>query len=395
MKYLLTIICISIACLFTSCKHYHDDPTIDRAILVYMAADNDLASFINGDINQMMEGSKQLTPNQKLLIFVDRPNQVTGLFEVTNGDTVRLNRRYNQNVKTSDPQTLSDAMQELRKRYPKAESYGLVLWGHATGWIIEDQNYSASKSPQDSRRKAYGYDQGEWMEIPDLAVALSSGPHLDFIFADCCAFQCIESAYELRHVTDYIIASAAEIPGEGAPYHTVIPALFSTADNFYEEVVNAYYAQESYGYKEPMSVIKTSELEDLATATHNALSLFLPLEDGQDYIDVSELIYYYEGTLFDMQDFILRYVTDKNAYEEWKRTFDKAVIYRTYVRYWMAKHVKFSDFTLSLERYGGVSMFIPQNPMNNSWNYTFYRGLNKSIRQMEWYSAARLSDFGW
>ena len=145
MKYLLTIICISIACLFTSCKHYHDDPTIDRAILVYMAADNDLASFINGDINQMMEGSKQLTPNQKLLIFVDRPNQVTGLFEVTNGDTVRLNRRYNQNVKTSDPQTLSDAMQELRKRYPKAESYGLVLWGHATGWIIEDDSTKLSQ----------------------------------------------------------------------------------------------------------------------------------------------------------------------------------------------------------------------------------------------------------
>ena len=153
--------------------------------------------------------------------------------------------------------------------------------------------------------------------------------------------------------------------------------------------VDAYYAQVSYGYQEPMSVVKTSELANLAQATHDVLASFLPTL-GSDYPDVGGLIYYYDNSFFDMNDFILRYADD-NHYQEWRRAFDQAVVYKTFVKEWMANHVSFYRFDATEERYGGVNMFVPQD---GTWN-TFFRQLNETISRMQWYTAAGLHDFGW
>ena len=189
-------------------------------------------------------------------------------------------------------------------------------------------------------------------------------------------------------MADYIIASAAEIPGEGAPYQTVVPALFGTGADFYKAIVDAYYEQTSYGFREPMSVVKTSELNDLAAATHAVLSTFMPSMESS-YPNVNGLIYYYDQAFFDMNDFILRYAAD-NDYQEWRRTFDKAVVYKTMVERWMATLVKFT-FSVTAERDGGVSMFVPQESTYN----TFFAQLNQTISRMQWYSAAQLNSFGW
>jgi hypothetical protein len=235
------------------------------------------------------------------------------------------------------------------------------------------------------------------MNIPDMAQALATLPHLRFIFADCCCFQCVESAYELRNVTDYLIASAAEIPGEGAPYQTVIPALFSQRDDFYQLATDAYYKQLSWNYQEPMAVVKSSEMQNLADATRAALRQCPVNLETDGYPDVDRLIYYYDQTLFDMQDFLLRFAPE-DVYREWKRTFDQAVPYRTMTTVWMANHVPyldlseklFRDFDVTAERYGGVSMFVPQDKINPS-----FQRQNQRIKQMQWYAAAGLNQLGW
>ena len=402
MKYLLTIICA--ACLLTACHHHDEEPEpVQRAVLVYMAADNNLSGFTSGDIHQMMKGSELLTPNQKLLLFIDKLNQPPYVLEVAGGDTTRLNYKYKEDLRTSDAETLGEALRLMRNRYPQAESYGLVLWGHATGWEIKDEGTASARA--NGPRRAYGYDGtygGHWLEIPDMAKVLSEMPQLEFIFADCCAFQCIESAYELRHATKYIIASAAEIPGDGAPYQTITPALFSTSENFYETIVDEYFKQEIAGLKEPLSVIKTIELENLAAATHDALVaadslVIVKVNDSvQKYPNVKGLIYYYDQANFDMQDAMMRYVTDSAAYATWKEAYDKAVVYKSFVPYWMtANHVSFFDFEATEERYGGVSMFVPQDPSSRYKRTEFFARMNRTINRMEWYNAVGLIDFGW
>lgn len=403
-------------------KDSNDDTKVKGlSVLVYIAGDNNLSDYVNDDIRQMMEGSKKLNKESNLLLFVDRKGKLPYLMKISNGDTIRL-KTYAQEQKSSDASLLADVLKWMMANY-EAESYGLVLWGHADGWTIKK-----TRAP----RRSYGEDitGGEqWMDIPDMAEAIEStqtnadgGKPLRFIFADCCCFQSVESAYELRRCADYIIASPAEIPGEGAPYQTVIPALFQKGDNFAKLAVDAYYEQDLWGYREPMTVLKTSEMENLAQATHNALTQSLePLSiDDDNYPDVDSLIYYFERTHFDMNDFMLRHCDD-NVYREWKRSFDAAVVYRTVVPVWMANYVSYTNskedtflhFSITEDRCGGVSMFVPQDPEmaylkcleDVNWNYSSYyyasswrntaKIQNERISKMQWYKAAGLDTLGW
>ena len=233
------------------------------------------------------------------------------------------------------------------------------------------------------------------MNIPEMAEALSTLPPLDFIFADCCAFQSVETAYELRNVTDYIIASPAEIPGEGAPYETVVPAMFNNDPEYCRLVVDAYFAQTLNGMREPLSVIKTSAMQPLAVATRQALASFVPQLENSHYPDVNGLVYYFDCSLFDMNDFIFRYA-DTAEYEAWRKVFDEAVPYRVYARRWIANHVTFSDFNINEERYGGVNMFVPQNVTSVASKYADnITRQNMNISKMQWYQAAGLDALGW
>ena len=396
-KHILAI--MAVALLLTAChKDKHEDkPIATQSVLVYIAGDNNLYSFINDDVAQIMEGSKQLGNDCNLLLFVDAAKELPYFMKVEKGDTVRL-KTFDQELKSSDAETLATALQWMRQNY-EAKSYGLVLWGHADGWVIWQP--ATSRQPH----RSYGQDRtgGEqWMNIPDMARAIErtmGGQRLRFIFADCCCFQSVESDYELRQAADYIIASAAEIPGEGAPYDTVLPALFSQRDDFARQAADAYFEQLSGGYREPMSVVKTSEMERLADATRTVLKQSLPrIEGSEGYPNVEELIYYYDQTLFDMQDFILRIASPEN-YAQWKSVFDAAVPHRTMAPVWMANHVPyisywatdtFRDFEVTEERYGGVNMFVPQNS-----NAKLKLQQNERIGQMQWYRAAGLDELGW
>ena len=357
--------------------------------MIYMAADNNLGSggYDRADLREMMEGSKSVAPNNKLYAFCDFYRSTTPPFivEIVNGDTIRR-VTFDADTQSSDPATLRKVMEWMTTNASDAEDYGLVLWGHSTGWEFR----------QSAASRAYGADYGNngytwWMNIPSMAQVLKGVPRLRYIFADCCIFQCVETAYELRHVTDYIIGSPAEIPNNGAPYNTVVPALFARGDIFYEDIVDRYFQQKSGGYDLPLSVIKTSELEQLAAITHAVMQTFMPSEG---YMQADTLVYYFDRNMYDMNDFI-RSHAEEDIYQIWKtHFFDKAIVYKTYSDRWMTDasipHVNFRDFQMTEEKYGGMSMFLRVNPTTS-----FLRSLNNDINKMEWYEAAHLSDFGW
>lgn len=419
MKYFHTLAIMTL--LVTAC-HHKDDPDpepqiADRTVLVYMAAENNLTPFLKNEFKEMRQGSKAISDKNNLIVYVDAADANTPpyLFRFNNGlitDSVSM-----EESNTADPTVIYKVLSTAIEKYP-AREYGLVLWGHASGWNVSKDSieYTSALGARGSqgRHKSYGVDNGRndtWsasgksINMVSLAKVLErTGQKLKFIFADCCQFMCIESAYELRNTCDYIIGSAAEIPGDGAPYETVVPAMFSQNATFYKQVAEAYLAQESYGYREPLAVVKTSELEALAAETHNALQTFATqaVSEENPYLDLNGLIYYQGsnyGThhyMYDMNDIMLCFASN-DVYTRWKDVFLRAVVYRTPTfglgGQWMtepvANNIDFNSFTLDDTHYGGVSMFVPQYPTAN------YINQNADIRKMSWYYAAGLAEFGW
>ncbi len=415
MKHLTTaFLAFSTLFLYSACGSDNSDPdpvpeTCGRTVIVYMAAENNLSSYAQENIDDMIKGAKSLASNDRLLVFVDRNSKKEKPFimRLTGNDKQPVDTlyKYNEDFYSSDAGKMKEVLTWCMKNYP-SESYGLVLWGHADGWFIHTPTLrgTAWKSKRNTSR-AFGQDTGDdiggsenWMEIADMRDALAALPHdFKFIFADCCAFQSVEVAYELRNVTDLIIASPAEIPGAGAPYETIIPAMYNRTDgSLCQQLCDLYNEAGGTGNRVAISAVNTDKLDDLADATKEVIINEL---NGKTF-NMDGLVYYFsndislffpaERIMYDMMDF-MRQNTAIDTFLKWQKVYDATVIYRRMSTKWdTANLVNFDDFTVTDDNFGGMSMFVPLERYN-----TTKENYNTLIKQTTWYNAVSWASIGW
>ena len=419
-KILFAVIALAV---LTACNKDNDDDSqwdkSERTVLIYISGENSLWDYVDADLSQMKQGSMDIG-NNCLLVYVDHGNMmgdVPWLARIKKGQIVdsvsittivkEMNLSPAETAAEDDPyaseaQVMEGVVRYAFKKYPsKNNDYAMGFWGHGSGWLMKDSlAYTAM-----ARKKAYGVDNGrntgidipgKWMNLPTMAKMLSKLPHLTFMFFDCCNMMCLENAYELRNVTDYLIGSPAEIPGVGAPYQTVVPAMFEKT-TFWKSIVDRYYEQSASGFDEPLSVVKTSEMGQLASATRTVLKALKP-NLGEGYPDMSGVIHYYYDTIlgmhqefYDANDFVLKFA-DKADYDAWKQALDRAVIYKKMATSWMIDAHYWNKyygnyFEVTEEKFGGVSMFVP--------TYIQQYTDNNYIQQMGWYYAAGYNEIGW
>ena len=379
-----------------------------RTVIVYMSGENRLSPYTDYNLKEIKEGSQHIGKDDCLLVYVDKSKvgELPWMARIRNGqvtDSVSLADMgiSQKDEYSSDPQVMEDVLQYAVRHYPATRDYGLVLWGHSTGWLIDGDSLAYTRAyGVDNGINSATSDAGMWLNVPTLARVLRRLPHMRFIFADCCMFMCLETLYELRDVADYIIGSPAEIPMDGAPYQTVVPAMFDR-DNFATKIVNNYYAQKNGPDKNldlPLTAVRTSEMEPLAKATRAALQEVKAqqLMDDAGYADLKGLIYYYYNdrnafyhpeydVLHDAGDF-MRAKAPEAAYKAWQTALDKAIVTKTYSAKWFTafKWDVFygNNFTVTPDRQSGVSMYIPQSPQ--SGNHSTYQS---DLKKLAWYYA--------
>ena len=150
-KYFITAIA---ALLLSACSSDDNDPQIptepERSVLIYMAGENNLSSFADDDLTEIKEGSKLLKDNQNLIVYVDRYTKRPYMARVKDGvlvDSVDM-----EESSSADPAVMENIIRQMRTKYP-AKSYGMVLWGHCTGWLITNDSIPYAGT------RAYGVDQ--------------------------------------------------------------------------------------------------------------------------------------------------------------------------------------------------------------------------------------------
>lgn len=385
----------------------------ERTVLIYMAADNNLTTLADLDFKELKEGSKQLNDRQNLIIFLDK-GDFSEPFIARLKDGAVVDSTALEECNTADPALLEELLTYVREKYP-AKSYGLSLWGHANGWLVSNDSVAYTRS--------YGVDWWEgksyWMNIPSMARAITKGmgsEHLSFIFADCCNFGCIESAYELRKVTDYLIASPAEIPDPGAPYQLILPALFNTSETFYQSVIDTYYdfyiddikARPNYyynktagdlaGYSVPLVAIKSAELDNLAQATARLLNTIPDKLKPEGNFDLNNGFYYgYSSSYKYAYDIYhtLRRNTSESDFNSWESSFRKVVPYSRFSAKWLTGSSQlindmYNNFNVTADDCGLVSMFFPRiiyKSASPNWNI--------AIQNFQWNSVIRWQQYDW
>ena len=368
-----------------------------RTILAYIAADNTLASFASLDLAEMKAGmAKVQDSNVHFLVYID-DGKSPRLLELKNEkgavvETVVETYGSRNSVGVSETQEVF-AKVFSNSKY-QADSYGLVYWSHGDGWL---------PYPLRAGTRWVGQDKGNGdnrMNISEFVEILKSAPHFDFILFDACFMQAVEVAYELRDYTDYCIGSPTEIPGPGASYDAVVPAMFS-AENAAVNIAKAYYEPYAAKYDEgkglsnsnwtagaSVCALRTDKLVDLARITKQVLP------GSVDNAQLRSLIFDYDKRrgsdgfqdghvgYYDMAN-MMKKITVNGGYLTWRQAFDAAVVY------WATTSMNFSGVIqkmFSMEGTNGVSCYIPS--VSNTVT-------DKAYRSIEWYTSAGFAALGW
>ena len=388
-------------CSFSACSKDDETPPIvspyveSRTVMVYMVAENSLNKNVWADVQEMLVGMNNdtLSANDRLVIYLDdvklpRIYVVDKTTKITQFSELVPVMTYENDVNSSSAEQLGTFIDYVKSNYP-AESYGLVMWSHASGWT--PSNFSGDMySETPTKRKSFGVDNGKnttnnngnQMNIDDMASVLQ-GNAFDFIFFDACVMQTIEVAYELRDAAKWLIASPAEIPASGANYETMTRAMF-LKDDYVNQMLTVYKQEYSNAYGIVVSAVNTEALDDYAAymksvvAAHRSEMLNLNISSMLNYIRYGSWTTTSPDFL-DMQGIMLK-VLDDEEYAQWKGNTDK-LITCAHTGRWYSGYPK-SIIAIDDAQCCGMAMFIPFE------KYTYsYESFNEKYLKTSWAKA--------
>lgn len=275
----------------TSCEHEEYGPDIPenkdpeevrRTVLVYMlASNNGLGGYDTQDLREMCTAAAEGgIAEGRLLVFHSASNGRQVLKEIMPSGEIDTLKVYVGSTAPQTSQRMSEVLDDMAEIAP-ARDYGLVLWGHGSGWL---ENGIDEDLQSDTQTYAYGSENGnQWMNITTLAKVLE-GRGFGFLHFDCCYMASVEAIYQLRKTAPFIVAYPTEILGWGMPYERTVkyyfepePDLESVARetfDFYQHIEDNIslselnYRPDTYRMC-TVSLIRTAGLERLANATRD------------------------------------------------------------------------------------------------------------------------------
>ncbi len=331
-----------------------------RTVLVYMGANNNLGNsdYDAMDINEMLKGADDagLGRTGRLLVYRSAYHKSPVLMEIQPGRIDTL-VNYEYGTSASSATRMADVIASMKQLAP-APKYGIVIWGHGTGWLQDGMS--------DDRKQSYSYgpDMGLRMNTSTLASVLEDAACFDYIYFDCCFMASVETAYELRNAADYLVGSATELPAYGMNYSTNLPLLMDgSASALIESAKNTYRMYDSYtGMNRTctMTVLNTDGLEPLADATRSIYSAAVQtMPEGytpQRFTDYGTACYY-----FDFKDYVSQ-IADAASLAAFDTAFGLTVMYSAQTpKLWNS---------VDLSRHNGLSTYIIEDASKiNTKNY--------------------------
>lgn len=330
---IMMLLCVFLSSFIVSCSK-EDEPddedyTKEKTILVYMpwtGSALNLYNFFENNIDDIKKGiieQKGLKNTRLLILIANAPNR-SHLINIT----YRKGRCYNDTLKTyndgamNSPAKMTALLNEI-KRISQTSIYSMMIGSHGVGWIYTGstsrsmlQSIEADRARNKmlglpiTRQTRYFGGSDIQMNIDDLAEGIrnSNMHHLQFLLFDDCYMANIETAYELRNVTDYLIGCPTEIMGHGMPYYemwkylaSIQPDYGKAVDGFYNfysnyEIENVKY---HYGTISVTDCRKVDNMMQVLTAINSRYRIGRNVDSNLQVLDG-----YRPAAFFDFADYI-------------------------------------------------------------------------------------------
>ena len=264
----LFICSISLAMTFTSCSEeaFDTDSVNKQTILVFYPwtgsqSYTGLLGYLQNNIDSICDGiiDRKGLNNSRVLVFLSDKYNHSTLYDLQyNATTKSVDRvplKEYEGASYASAEGIADILNEV-KTQASALNYALIVGAHGCGWTYasdwsrypyyarpsvtrpSDNNFSGIQfgpDPNAPLTRFFGSVSlaENAMDISTLAEGIrESGLKMQYILFDACYMSNIETAYELKDVTNYMIASGSEIMAAGLPYRSMWSYLNSATPNY-------------------------------------------------------------------------------------------------------------------------------------------------------------------
>ena len=264
----LFICMISLAMTFTGCSEeaFDTDSVNKQTMLVFYPWTGDKSStgllgYLQNNIDSICDGiiDRKGLNNSRVLVFLSDKYNHSMLYDLQyNATTKSVDRvplKEYEGASYASAEGIADILNEV-KTQANALNYALIVGVHGCGWTYasdwsrypyyarpsvtrpRDNNFSGIQfgpDPNAPLTRFFGSVSlaENAMDISTLAEGIrESGLKMQYILFDACYMSNIETAYELKDVTNYMIASGSEIMAAGLPYRSMWSYLNSPTPNY-------------------------------------------------------------------------------------------------------------------------------------------------------------------
>lgn len=259
---------ISLAMTFTGCSEeaFDTDSVNKQTILVFYPwtgskSSTGLLGYLQNNIDSICDGiiDRKGLNNSRVLVFLSDKYNHSTLYDLQyNATTKSVDRvplKEYEGASYASAEGIADIMNEVKTK-ASALNYALIVGVHGCGWTYasdwsrypyyarpsvtrpRDNNFSGIQfgpDPNAPLTRFFGSVSlaENAMDISTLAEGIrESGLKMQYILFDACYMSNIETAYELKDVTNYMIASGSEIMAAGLPYRSMWSYLNSPTPNY-------------------------------------------------------------------------------------------------------------------------------------------------------------------
>ena len=340
MKYLAKAFAVIMAITFSlaSCSDDDGQDVSDYAkqtIIVYMPwsgsqSTSGLYSYLLANIDSMEAGikAKKGLGDTRLMIYLAHSSSRAELFEVTydKGICSRNTIKEYPTTEGATAQSITTILNDVR-HHAASLNYALVIGSHGSGWTFKEdwENYpynaKVMKTEHSGTPKADYPTTRFFGSVDDMSLAINvttlaqaiadAGMKMQYILFDNCYMANVETAYELKDVTNFVVASTSEIMSVGMPYTSMWSSMATPTPSYSGMVsaFNSFYSNFRYPYGS-LSAIDCRKLEELAAVMREVNATCTMADSLRDSIQI--LDGFNEPLFYDMADYTDRLCGDND-----------------------------------------------------------------------------------
>lgn len=369
---------------------------------------NNLDSFLTDNIREMEDGFIPDGGDEENMLFLysqflgkdskAATPTLTRIYRNKAGDIVRANvMNFNEGEIANTGKNIKKVLDCIRNNY-QADSYGLLISSHGTGWMPSGYCLNPSKFEQTESVKSnlkFGFT------TPDKNLSCNLGPYsipedwpvtksigctandgtppyetdirelaaaipykMEYIIFDACFMGGVEVAYELKDKCRWLCASQAEILGAGMEYSRMLQHLLQSPmelEAVCTDFYNLYAGKSGWEQSATISLLDCSRLDALAAVCRQ---IFRAHNISFSECDSSKLQRYFRAQahmwFYDLRSIVAASGANEMEIADLDWALSQCVAYNEATEYFMYKeppHNSYNGFPITC--HSGLSMYLP------------------------------------